>query len=450
MNSEESNNNSDNINNNSNNSNSDNINSNNQSYTINYSYTESSDRSSRPISDDPVENIIIVGTAHVSDKSVTEVDQTIEREQPDAVAVELCPARYQALTQQVEDKKISPEDILKGSKPYYILVHWMLAYVQKKIGDNLGVDPGAEMLQAIKKAESIDARIVLVDRDIKITLQRFWHAMSIKEKIKMFWALLVSVIGFKGDEIDIDTVTNEDVVTQLISELRKFAPSAARVFVDERDAYIAANLLKAGKSGRVVAVVGAGHREGIKRYFEHPETIPPLEELETVPVKRFNIMKILGIAFVALAFSTFLLVIIATLKGVLSPYMLLIAILYWVIINGVLSALGAAIARGHPKSILTAFCVAWLTSLNPFLAAGWFAGLVEAKYRKPTTGDFKRLIETESINEMFNIPLFRVLLVAALTNLGSVVGTFLGIYVILSLLGFNLVDVLQNLFAKIF
>jgi pheromone shutdown protein TraB len=177
MNSEESNNNSDNINNN---SNSDNINSNNQSYTINYSYTESSDRSSRPISDDPVENIIIVGTAHVSDKSVTEVDQTIEREQPDAVAVELCPARYQALTQQVEDKKISPEDILKGSKPYYILVHWLLAYVQKKIGDNLGVDPGAEMLQAIKKAESIDARIVLVDRDIKITLQRFWHAMSFR------------------------------------------------------------------------------------------------------------------------------------------------------------------------------------------------------------------------------------------------------------------------------
>lgn len=251
---------------------------------------------------------------------MTEVDQTIEREQPDAVAVELCPARYQALTQQVEDKKISPEDILKGSKPYYILVHWMLAYVQKKIGDNLGVDPGAEMLQAIKKAESIDARIVLVDRDIKITLQRFWHAMSFREKIKMFWALLVSVIGFKGDEIDIDTVTNEDVVTQLISELRKFAPSAARVFVDERDAYIAANLLKAGKSGRVVAVVGAGHREGIKRYFEHPETIPPLEELESVPVKRFNIMKILGIAFVALAFSTFLLVIIAILKGAVSLY----------------------------------------------------------------------------------------------------------------------------------
>lgn len=443
MNSEESNNNSDNINNSDSNSD-------NQNYTINYSYTESSDNSSKPISDDPVENIIIVGTAHVSDKSVTEVDQTIDKEQPDAVAVELCAARYQALTQEVEDKKISPEDILKGSKPYYILVHWLLAYVQKKIGDNLGVDPGAEMLQAIKKAESIDARIVLVDRDIKITLQRFWHAMSFKEKIKMFWALLASVFTFKGDEIDIDTVTNEDIVTQLIDELRKFTPSAARVFVDERDAYIAANLLEAGKSSRVVAVVGAGHREGIKRYFEHPETIPPLEELESVPVKRFSIMKIVGIGFVALALSTFLLVIIAILKGALSPHMLLIAMAYWVIINGVLSAVGAAIARGHPKSIITAFCVAWLTSLNPFLAAGWFAGLVEAKYRRPTTGDFKRLIETENINEMFSIPLFRVLLVAALANVGSVVGTFLGIYVILNLAGFNPVDVLQNFFTRIF
>ncbi len=123
---------------------------------------------------------------------------------------------------------------------------------------------------------------------------------------------------------------------------------------------------------------------------------------------------------------------------------------YWVIINGVLSAAGAAIARGHPKSIITAFCVAWLTSLNPFLAAGWFAGLVEAKYRKPTTDNFKELIETESFNEMFKVPLFRVLLVAALANLGSVIGTFLGIYVILNLVGFNPVDVLQNFFANIF
>jgi pheromone shutdown-related protein TraB len=418
-------------------------------YTINYSFTQSVNDNTKPISSNPADNIILVGTAHVSDKSVIEVEKTIEEEQPDAVAVELCPARYQALTKETQSKDISAKDILKGGKPYYFLIHWLLAYVQKKIGDDLGVDPGAEMLQAIKKAESTGARIVLVDRDIQITLQRFWHSMSILEKIKMFWALIISSIGFKGDQIDIDTVTNEDIVSQLIQELRSFAPSAARVFVDERDAYIANNLLNAARTSRVVAVVGAGHREGIKKYLEHPETLPPMDELITVPKKRFSVLRIFGLSFAGLVAVTFLIVIIAVLKGALSPYMLLIAMVYWILINGILSAAGAALARGHPKSVITAFSVAWLTSLNPFLAAGWFAGLMEAKQRKPNTDDFKKLLESESVSEMLNIPLFRVLLVAALANLGSMLGTFIGIYVIVKLFLFDPSEALNTFFTNI-
>ena len=129
-------------------------------YSINYSVNISSDTVDRPISDNPAENIIIVGTAHVSTKSVAEVEETIDRERPDVVAVELCPARYQALTEKVVTKKLSAKDILSGGKPYYFLVHWLMAYVQKKIGDDLGVDPGTEMLQAIKKAESTGDRLL--------------------------------------------------------------------------------------------------------------------------------------------------------------------------------------------------------------------------------------------------------------------------------------------------
>ena len=419
-------------------------------YTINYSFRVSnSEEGKRQISDNPAENIILVGTAHVSEKSVTEVKETIERERPDAVAVELCPARYQALTQEVETKNISARDILGGSKPYYFLVHWLLAFVQKKIGKDLGVDPGAEMLEAINKAESIGARIVLIDRDIQITLQRFWQNMSLWEKLKMMGALVGASFGLKGEKIDIESVTDTDVVTQLMEELRRFAPSVARVFVDERDAYMARNLLEAGKSSRIVAVVGAGHREGITKYLEHPETLPPPEGLVSVKQKRFSVFKIIGLAFVGLAIAMFILIIMEIINGDLELNMLLIAMGYWFFINGILSAAGAALAKGHPKSIMTAFLVAWLTSLNPMMAAGWFAGLMEAKQRPPSTDDFKKIIEAETFGQMYDNRLFRILLVAALANLGSMIGTFLGIYVILGITGIDPTIYLRDIFSNI-
>lgn len=424
---------------------------NSNNFTINYSINISTpETTKKPLSANPAENIILVGTAHVSQKSVAEVEETIERERPDAVAVELCPARYQALTNQVETKDISVGDVLGGGKLSYFIIHWLLAYVQRKIGSDLGVEPGAEMLQAIRKAESTGAKIVLADRDIQITLQRFWHTMSIREKLKMTWSLLTAALGFGGQEIDIETVTEQDVVTRLMEELRTFAPSAARVFVDERDAYMAANLLNAGRSGRVVAVVGAGHLEGIKKYLADPKTIPPQKELVTVPKKRFGLTKIIGLTFIALVLAAFLLVILAVIKGALSPYVLLVALGYWIVINGVLSAAGAALARGHPKSIITAFLVAWFTSLNPMIAAGWFAGLMEAKERKPTTDDIRTMMEAETFKEMLNNRMFRVILVASLANLGSIVGTFLGAYVILSLTGIDPRELVQNIFNSYF
>ena len=225
--------------------------------------------------------IIVVGTAHISEESIQEVRRIIEAQRPNVVAVELDIGRYQALTHP-EQQSASLKDILLSGRLYQFLVHWLLARVQNKLGSEVGVKPGSEMLSAIKAAGSVGASIALVDRDINVTMARFWGNMRLSEKLKMLIALLG--IGTSDEEIDLEDITNEDVISQLVSELRQFSPNAARVLVDERDAYLAGNLLKL--RGKVVAVVGAGHKEGIKRYLDHPDQIPPLEELNAVPKRR--------------------------------------------------------------------------------------------------------------------------------------------------------------------
>ena len=375
--------------------------------------------------------IMIVGTAHVSEKSVQEVRQAIEDLRPDVVAVELCRGRYRALRGEEETGEIQIKEILSGGKLYLLLVQWFLAYVQKKIGSDLGVKPGSEMIAAIEAAEAAGARVALVDRDIAVTIQRFWTSMSFLEKAKLVFSMIPAAFG-KGEDIDIDKVTEEDVVSAIIEEFREVSPRAAEVLIDERDAYIARNLIRLARTGRVLAVVGAGHREGIARYLDHPERIPPMEEMAS-PARRRRISapKVFGALLMLLVLVTIGAVLIAGIDSA----RILAALKIWFLVNGALSALGVILARGHPLSALTAFMIAWLTSLNPLMAAGWFAGIVEAWKRKPTMADMKKLAEAETFKEMMAIPLFRVILVAALANLGSVAGTVLGAYLILRMAG---------------
>jgi len=376
--------------------------------------------------------IVIVGTAHVSEKSVQEVTRAIEELHPDVVAVELCNSRYRALTGQEETGELQIKEILSGGKLYLLLVQWFLAYVQKKIGSDLGVKPGSEMIAAIEVAERTGARVALVDRDIGVTIQRFWSAMSFWEKAKLVGSMIPAAFG-KGEEIDIEKVTEEDVVSAIIEEFREVSPGAAQVLIDERDAYIARNLIRLEREGRVVAVVGAGHREGITKYLAHPEKIPPFENMARISKRRVSVPKLFGAALMLLVVVT----IAAVLISGSSSENLFSALKIWFLVNGVLSALGVVLARGHPLSALTAFMIAWLTSLNPLMAAGWFAGIVEAWKRKPTMADTKRLAEAETFKELMAIPLFRVILVAALANVGSVVGTVLGAYLILKMSGLS-------------
>ncbi|SFM71604.1 TraB/GumN family protein [Methanolobus profundi] len=398
---------------------------------------ESTEETDRP------SEIILVGTAHVSEKSVREVNETIERERPDIVAVELCRPRYEAIKGNVKNADIPVKELLKEGKVYFYLVHMLLAHIQKKFADEMGVQPGAEMISAIEAAEANGAQVLLIDRDVQVTLQRFWSKMGFVEKLKMLGGLIAAVLGIGGtQEIDMDTITNQDMVSMLVEEFRDSSPNAVKVLIDERDAYMANNLVRAAVGGnkKIVAVVGAGHRAGIQKYLENPKTIPSTNYAVEAPKKKFNIMKLFGVVVVAIAIGTFALLI---LSGV-PLETLAIAFGWWFIINGVLSAAGAIIARGHPYSVLTAFSVAWLTSLNPMMAAGWFAGLTEAKYRSPTTDDFKELVEIETTSDMMQNNLFRVVMVAALANLGSMIGTFLGVYVMLQVTGIDPQEMIRN------
>jgi pheromone shutdown protein TraB len=360
------------------------------------------------------------------------------------------------------------------------------------MGAELGIEPGADMLAAINKAEELGCEIALIDRPIQITMQRFWKKMRLWEKLKMLFSIIFSIatIGRNGtvegeneegkaskgnkkltmsimgthEEIALDRLTDDDVVTQLMEELREFSPGAATALLDERDAYIARSLLEIptqtfkkssitttsqqpletwdqtaprDREGRkIVAVVGAGHVAGIKRCLSQPELLPTKEELCSLPKKRFNISigNLLGIG-IGVAFLILLLAIVFT--GI-SFDVLLQAFLWWFIINGVLSAAGVVIARGHPLSAVTAFCMAWLTSLNPCLAAGWFAGLAEAHFRKPSMEDAKNMLNVESLRELMSNRLFKVILVAALANIGSVAGTFIGAYVVWQVVGIDI------------
>lgn len=378
--------------------------------------------------------IRIIGTAHVSQKSVDDVRAAIEEYTPEVVAIELDPSRFRALKRQAQDPTV--QDVLEVKNFNTLLVQWLLAYLQRKIGFDVGVAPGAEMKVAIEEAEKRGIAIALVDRDIGITLLRFWNSLGLVGKIKMFWALVVSIAEVdNGEQIDIESLKDQDVIDMVMEEFRKFSPSGARTLIDERDAYIAHQLvlLKAQRpQGKILAVVGAGHQQGITGYLDNPATLPPFDSLIGEP-RSLPWGKIFGFAVTGL----FLFLLAAIGFSGVGLNVLLEAFLFWVIIHGLLSALFVLLAGGHPYSALTCFCVAWMTSLNPMLHAGWLGAYVEARVRKPPITDFRKIYETDSITEMAKIPLFKVVLVAALGNLGSMLGTVLYFIFIFPVLGID-------------
>jgi pheromone shutdown-related protein TraB len=382
--------------------------------------------------------IVLIGTAHVSEKSVSEVKAVITNLKPDVVAVELCKGRFNSLEGNTQEEQVPIKDLLSGGKIYYYTIHWLLAHLQKKIGDKMDVRPGAEMLSAMEEARNTGASIALIDRDIQVTLQRFWGKMKFIEKIKMLGSLFGGLVDLgKGDDqdFDINHITESDFVSELVSELRSFAPTAAQVLIDERDAYLAGSIIKAAVGNKtVVVVIGAGHKSGVINYLKNPKTIPPLKTLIEIPKRKYGIAKIISFIFVGIIVAFFLLLL---LSGV-SLKIFLIAFVCWFLITGALTALGTLLAGGHRNSILTSFFIAWITTPHP----GWFAGLVEAKNQNPRTSDIKALFAVENFSDIFKNRIMRVLLVASFANIGSIAGAFLGGYIIMQVTGFDPRDII--------
>lgn len=378
------------------------------------------------------DNIVLVGTAHISKESVKEVKEVIEKYKPDIVAVELCKRRYDAISKKNKWENTPVTSLLKSNNAYLLLAQTFLSSIQRRLGKEYGVEPGSEMIAAMDEAKRHDLEVALVDRDISVTLKRAWKKMGIREKFRLTWEFMKAILGYDEEELeelDLKELMDQDVISAMMEEFGKIAPSVATVLIHERDKYIAKKILNESKKGKVVAVVGAGHLKGIKKHLEKKTLKVDIKDLEYVPTKRFSLLKAIGYAipvlFVVLIGYAFL------TKG---SDLALSMFFYWFIINGICSAIGTAIARGHPLSIATAFVAAPITSLNPAIAAGWVAGYVEAKLRTPLIKDFKNLSKIESFKDFWSNRVIRLLMVVALANLGSMIGTIVAFPYIANLL----------------
>ncbi len=380
------------------------------------------------------DNIILVGTAHISKESVEEVEQAIEKYKPDIVAVELCKRRYEAITKKDKWESTPVTKLLKSNNAYLMLAQTFLSSIQRRLGKEYGVEPGSEMIAAMNVAKKHGLEVALVDRDITITLKRAWRKMGIREKFRITWEFLKAIMGYEEEgieELDLKKLMDQDVISALMEEFGEIAPSATTVLIHERDEYIAKKILDESKKGKVVAVVGAGHLKGIKKQLEKKELKTDLKKYEEIPKKRIRIAKVVAYS-IPILFVALILWLIFT-RGPDAWDQIKNVFIWWFLINGSLSALGAAIARGHPLSIGTAFIAAPLTSLNPAIAAGWVAGYVEAKLRTPVVKDFQDLSKIDSFKGFWNNKVIRLLMVVALANLGSMIGTLIAFPYIASL-----------------
>ena len=371
-------------------------------------------------------SIYILGTAHVSQKSVEEVQRVVSELKPDTVCVELDPMRYEALTDEDRWRKLDIFQVIKQKKILFLIANLVLSAYQRRMGEALGVKPGAELLAAVDSAKEVGAELVLADRDIQATLKRTWANLSFWNKFR----LLSSMFGgfFEANEITedkIEELKDRDNISEMMQEFAEEMPQVQVPLIDERDRYLISAVRDApGKS--VVAVVGAGHVEGMVNHFD---TEVDREELAKIPPPSK-----LG----------------AALKWVI-PVIILGAFSYgyfkysgedfqqmlyaWILPNSIAAAVFSILAGAKPLTILTAFVASPITSLNPTIGAGMVAGLVEAYQRKPTVKDCEHVNEDSmTLKGWYKNPFTRVLLVAIAATIGSASGAWIGAGWVVSLL----------------
>ncbi|MEW9108229.1 TraB/GumN family protein [Cytobacillus gottheilii] len=360
---------------------------------------------------------ILIGTAHISKNSAEQVKEVIEQERPDSVCVELDAGRYQSVMEGNKWKEMDIFKVIKEKKATLLLMNLAISSFQNRMAKQFDIKPGQEMIQGIESAKDVDAKLVLADRNIQITFSRIWGGLGLKGKSLLLSQVIASIFSDESiTEEELEKMKKQDTINAILDEFTDSFPQLKVPLIDERDQYLAEKIRNA-PGEKIVAVLGAAHVPGITKEIHKKHD---LKKLTALPPKS-KAPKIIGwsipILILAIIAYTFIANPDAGLQQTLS----------WVLWNGGLSALGAALALGHPLTILTAFIAAPITSLNPLLAAGWFAGIAQAFLVKPNVSDFEKLTEDVfTFKGFWRNKVTRILLIVVLANLGSSLGTFIG------------------------
>jgi pheromone shutdown-related protein TraB len=368
---------------------------------------------------------ILVGTAHVSKESTELVRQVVEQEKPDRVCVELDEQRYQALANETRWESLDLKQLIRNRQLPTLLANLLLASYQKRLGLQLGVKPGAELLEAVKTAEEKEIPFSLCDRSIRATMLRAWRTMSFWKKNKLVAAFLAAIFSKEElSEEDLRKLREKDVLSEMMSDVAELFPQLSRVLIDERDTYLAHKILES-EGRRIVAVVGAGHLEGIRKELARDRSVD-LAALETIPTAS-SAWKWVGWLVPAVILGG--LGLIAWQNG---AAMAAENVKYWILANSIPCGIGAVLAMAHPLTILAAVLAAPITSLIPVIGAGYVTAFVQAWVCPPRVRDLQNVAEEVSTARCWwSNRLLRVFLAFLLPSLGSILGTYIGGYEIL-------------------
>lgn len=361
--------------------------------------------------------LILIATAHVSKASAELVKQVIDREKPDSICVELDEDRYNNMKNPKAWSETDLVQVIKDGKVGFMLANLVLSSYQKKLAKQLETNVGQEMVQGITSAEELGANLVLADRNIQTTFMRIWRKMNLKEKfdllLNLFFALDDDETEITDEELN--KMLEKDMLAAAMENMQEEFPKVGDILLHERDQYLA-NKIKNAPGEKVVAVLGGAHVAGVtEEIFKEQD----MDEISNVPPAG-KLGKIIGWGIPA---AIVLLIAWGFLQNTGTGIDMVTS---WILWNGGLAALFTALMLGHPLSILTAFVVAPISSLNPMLACGWFAGLMEAHIRKPKVEDVSNISsDIFSLKGCFRNRFIRTLLIVIMANLGSSLGTII-------------------------
>lgn len=381
----------------------------------------------------------ILGTAHVSRASVEEVERLIAEVRPDSVCVELCDARYAALVDTERWKKLDIFKVFKEGKALFLLANLAVGAYQRRLGQELGVMPGAELLAGVDAARAIGAEVVLADRDVNVTLKRTWANVGFWKRSQLLAGILASVFerpvdpsGKSGDKADakgVDALTVEELkdpanLSQLMQEFARALPEVKRPLIDERDLYLISKAREA-RGPTIVAVVGAGHVQGM---VEHATTPVDRTLLEALPKPGWG-SQVVKWLVPAVLVGTFFLGLGKT-EGQAFGEMLKA----WVLPTSLFSGIATLMVGGRWQSVLAAAVCSPLTTIHPLIASGMIVGPVEAWARRPTVADCENIHrDAQSLRGFFRNPFTRTLIVAVAATLGSAIGAWVGLSWVISI-----------------